>query len=332
MKKIEDSALPRRREAQKIVSRFAGLKILVLGDFMLDQFVWGRVQRISPEAPVPVVNVERDSLSLGGAGNVVMNLCAMGANALPIGVCGSDWAGEQIRILLQGTGISGDSLLRVERPTTLKTRIIAHQQQVVRVDREEKTAVNSATEGALKKQFLALLGEVDAVLISDYAKGTITPHLLAAILPAARQKKKLVCLDPKIHNFSSYSPVTVLTPNLSEASRAVGFPIETERDLMEAGRRILESVDCKALLVTMGEKGMALFSDKTMTLIPACAREVYDVTGAGDTVISILTLALAAGASVTDAVKLTNLAAGIVVGKVGTATVTPSELLSALQD
>src|SRR5207249_3828175 len=193
------------------------------------------------------------------------------------------------------------------------------QQQVVRVDREERSSVDGVTEGALKNQFLALLEDVDAVLISDYAKGTITPDLLAAILPAARQKNKLVCLDPKIHNFSNYSPVTVLTPNLSEASTAVGFPIETEYDLMEAGRCILESVDCKALLLTMGEKGMALFSDQTMTLVPACAREVYDVTGAGDTVISILTLALAAGASFVEAVKLTNLAAGVVVGKVGTA-------------
>src|SRR5437867_4295662 len=242
--------MPRRSEAEKIVSGFAGLKILVLGDFMLDQFVWGRVQRISPEAPVPVVNVERESLSLGGAGNVVLNLCAAGAHPIPIGVCGADWAGERIRILLRGAGISADSLLHVERPTTLKTRIIAHQQQVVRVDREERSSVDGVTEGALKNQFLALLEDVDAVLISDYAKGTITPDLLAAILPAARQKNKLVCLDPKIHNFSNYSPVTVLTPNLSEASTAVGFPIETEHDLMEAGRCILESVDCKALLLT----------------------------------------------------------------------------------
>jgi rfaE bifunctional protein kinase chain/domain len=331
VKKIEDAVMPRRSEAKKILSRFAGLKILVLGDFMLDQFVWGKVQRISPEAPVPVVNVERESLSLGGAGNVVMNLSAMGAQAFPIGVCGTDWAGEQIRTLLRSSGVSGDSLLKVERPSTLKTRIIAHQQQVVRVDREQKSAIDGAAEGALKKQFLAMLDESDAVLISDYAKGTITPHLLAAILPAARKKKKLVCLDPKLHNFSSYSPVTVLTPNLSEASTAVGFPIETEHDLMAAGKRILESIDCKALLLTTGEKGMALFSDQTMTLVPASAREVYDVTGAGDTVISILTLALAAGASLIDAVKLTNLAAGIVVGKVGTAIVTTSELLSALE-
>jgi len=163
-----------------------------------------------------------------------------------------------------------------------------------------------------------------------FRSGTITPHLLGTILPAARQKNKLVCLDPKIHNFSNYSPVTMLTPNLSEASIAVGFPIETEDDLMEAGRRILEVVDCDALLLTMGEKGMALFVDQAMTLVPACAREVYDVTGAGDTVISILTLALASRASLLNAVKLTNLAAGIVVGKVGTATLTPSELLTTL--
>jgi D-glycero-beta-D-manno-heptose-7-phosphate kinase len=330
VKRIEDPQLPPRRAAEKIVARFDGLKILVLGDFMLDQFVWGRVQRISPEAPVPVVDVERETFSPGGAGNVVMNLRAMGAHPFPVGACGDDWAGERLRTLLRGEGISSDSLLNVSRPTTVKTRIVAHQQQVVRVDREDRSAIDSAVEAALKKQFVSLLNETDGVLISDYAKGTITPHLLAAILPAARRKNKLVCLDPKTQNFSSYSPVTVLTPNLNEASHAVGFPIENESDLMEAGRRILESVNCKALLLTMGEKGMALFENQTMTRVPACAREVYDVTGAGDTVISVLTLALAAGASMLDAVKLTNLAAGIVVGKVGTATVTPSELLNSL--
>jgi D-beta-D-heptose 7-phosphate kinase/D-beta-D-heptose 1-phosphate adenosyltransferase len=208
--------------------------------------------------------------------------------------------------------------------------VIAHQQQVVRIDREERTLISPELSNAVAQAFLDLLPVVDAVIVSDYSKGAISPNLLATILKPAREQGKLVCLDPKVRYFSSYTPVTVITPNQKEAGTVLGYPILTREDLEEAGRRILRMIDCKALLITRGEEGMALFSDNQMTLFPARAREVYDVTGAGDTVISVLALALAAGASLPDGVYLTNVAAGIVVGKVGTATLTPAELLAAL--
>jgi D-beta-D-heptose 7-phosphate kinase/D-beta-D-heptose 1-phosphate adenosyltransferase len=320
-----------RSEAQRVVSRFPHLKILVLGDFMLDQFLWGRVDRISPEAPVPVVDADRETFSLGGAGNVVRNLTAMGSGVVPVGVIGQDWIGDRIVQLIEEQGVPSESLFRSDRPTTLKTRVIAHQQQVVRVDREDRTLIESKLETILTRAFLELLPSVDGVIISDYSKGTITPNLLANILPSARKQKKLVCLDPKVRYFSSYSPVSIMTPNQAEAASVLGYPIVTRDDLEAAAHRILKMIDCEALLITRGENGMALFADGKMTLVPARAREVYDVTGAGDTVISILCLALAAGAELLDAVHLTNTAAGIVVGKIGTATVTPDELINSLE-
>lgn len=297
---------------------------------MLDQFIWGRVDRISPEAPVPIVDVERESFSLGGAGNVVQNLHALGAETIPLGVLGNDDAGNKMVDLFRERKVDTKSLLRMERATTVKTRILAHQQQVVRVDRELKTHIDDTNRSLLASRFLEMLDRVDGVVVSDYSKGTITPNLLEEILPAARKRNKLVCVDPKVRFFSSYTPVTILTPNVSEASSILGYPIQTEAELAEAGERILKTIECQALLITRGDKGMALFHQGRMTLVPARAREVYDVTGAGDTVISVLCLALAAGVELLDAVKMTNIAAGIVVGKVGTGTVSPQELLSQL--
>lgn len=316
--------------ARQIISRISSKKILVLGDFMLDQFIWGNVERISPEAPVPIVNVERESSGLGGAGNVVNNVRSMGAEVVALGVIGEDSAAQKIRELLKERGVRADTLLQSSRPTTVKTRIIAHQQQVVRVDREERSAIEEPVQSQVAEAFVEVLPQVDAVIISDYSKGTLTPGLLSKVLPAAKSQRKLVCLDPKIRHFAAYTPVTVITPNQAEASSLLGYPILTEEDLREAGRRILKLIDCQALLITRGEKGMALFLDGNLTLVPARTREVYDVTGAGDTVISILGLALAAGAKMIDAVTLANAAAGIVVSKVGTASVIPEELLNAL--
>jgi rfaE bifunctional protein kinase chain/domain len=317
-----------KKIVEKMVSRFPSLKILVLGDFMLDQYIWGRVDRISPEAPVPIVDAQNETVSLGGAGNVILNLRQMGAQVVAAGVTGEDWAGERVRQLLEEQSIPSSNILKSKRSTTLKTRIIAHHQQMVRVDREDRTLIGEDIQSELSQRFLDALSSVDAVIISDYSKGTITPALLAAVLPEAKRQNKLVCLDPKVRYFQSYTPVTVITPNQAEAGSLLGYPIVTEADLKEAGKRILKLIDCKALLITRGEKGMALFSEGSLTLVPARAREVYDVTGAGDTVISVLCVALAAGAQMLDAVKLANIAAGIVVGKVGTAAVTPTELLA----
>jgi rfaE bifunctional protein kinase chain/domain len=312
---------------QQIISRFPSLRILVLGDFMLDHFVMGKVDRISPEAPVPIVDVDEESFHLGGAGNVVMNGKILGAQMIPLGVIGNDWAAERIHELFLEEQLPADGLLTSERPTTVKTRILAHQQQVVRVDRERRTPISDDLQNQIAKQFLELLVSVDGVIISDYAKGTVTPSLLAKILPEARKKDKLVCLDPKTRHFSSYTPVTVITPNQTEASSLLGYPIVNEEDLMEAARRILKMIKCKALLITRGDKGMALFTNGELKLVPTKAREVYDVTGAGDTVVTTLCLALAAGAQMLEAVELANAAAGVVVGKIGTATVSREELL-----
>ena len=318
------------KDTADLLRRFSGLKILVIGDFMLDHYLWGRVDRISPEAPVPVVDVERETFSAGGAGNVVTNIRTLGAEVIPVGLVGNDPAGDRVLDLLRGQNVAVQGIVRNERSTTQKTRILAHQQQVVRVDREQRDLIPSALESVLIQQFLGSVGDADGVIVSDYSKGTITPNLLATILPAAQKQNKIVCLDPKVRYFRSYSPVTVITPNQAEAAGVLGYPIGSNEELEEAGRRIREIIDCKALLITRGDKGMALFADGKMTLVPARAREVYDVTGAGDTVISVLCLALAAGASMLEAVELTNVAAGIVVGKVGTGGVTPAELLAML--
>ncbi len=312
---------------QQIISRFPSLRILVLGDFMLDHFVMGRVDRISPEAPVPIVDVDNEQFHLGGAGNVLMNGKTLGAQMIPLGVIGNDWAAERIHELFLEEQLPSDGLLTSERPTTLKTRILAHQQQVVRVDREQRTPISDELQNQLANQFLEIIDSVNGVIISDYAKGTITPALLAKILPEARKREKLVCLDPKTRHFSSYTPVTVITPNQNEASSLLGYPIVSEEDLMEAAKRILKLIDCTALLITRGEKGIALFANGELRIVPTKAREVFDVTGAGDTVVTAVCLALAAGAEMIEAVELGNAAAGVVVGKIGTASVTVAELL-----
>ncbi|HXG66653.1 MAG TPA: D-glycero-beta-D-manno-heptose-7-phosphate kinase [Blastocatellia bacterium] len=321
-----------RERADALTNGFAGRRIVVLGDMMLDEFIWGRVRRISPEAPVPVVEVERQTLALGGAGNVVSNLVALGARPVPLGVVGDDGDAERLRAAFQAIGASADGLIvDGSRPTTLKTRIIAHNQQVVRADRENRAAIGSEVENRIVEAFRRAAAEAEAVVISDYNKGLLTPGVLARALDEARRRGLIVCLDPKSRNFAHYQPVTVITPNHQEAAAAAGIEIEDEASLIEAGQRILASVDCRAALVTRGEHGMSLFTQGgDVTHIPTVAREVYDVTGAGDTVIATLTLALAAGATLAEAAILANHAAGVVVGKIGTATVTRAELLATM--
>jgi D-beta-D-heptose 7-phosphate kinase/D-beta-D-heptose 1-phosphate adenosyltransferase len=323
-----------RQRAQEILESFVNRRLVVLGDLMLDEFIWGEVRRISPEAPVPVVEVKRETWNLGGAGNVVSNLIDLGARAVPIGIIGDDWAGERLRQRFaerkaETSGLICDAL----RPTTLKTRIVAHSQQMVRADREERSPIKSEIEDLIIAAFNAALDEAEAVIISDYDKGLLTPRVLRSTLDAARSRRKSVCLDPKIRNFTHYRSVNIITPNQLEAERATGIEIGDEESLALAARRIREMLDCQTVLVTRGEQGLALLgADDKLTHIPTTAREVYDVTGAGDTVIATLALALAAGAQINEAAVIANHAAGVVVGKVGTATVTSEELLLALQD
>ncbi len=323
-----------RQRALEILDRFTGRRLLVPGDLMLDEFIWGEVRRISPEAPVPVVEVRRESWHLGGAGNVVSNLAALGAQAVPIGVIGDDAAAARLREQLAARDIESDGLIcDAARPTTLKTRIVAHSQQMVRADRESRAPVSPEIESAVIAVFNQLIAAADAVVVSDYDKGLLTPRVLQSILAAASQSRKPVCLDPKIRNFAHYRPVTVITPNQAEAERATGLEITDEKSLLAAAQRIREMLECPHVLITRGEHGLSLLSENNSLLhIPTVAREVYDVTGAGDTVIATLALAIAAGAQVAEAAGIANHAAGIVVGKVGTATASRAELATALQD
>ena len=296
---------------------------------MIDQYLWGNVSRISPEAPVPVVRLDREECRLGGAGNVVNNLVSLGAKAIPAGVRGDDRHGELLETLCRDAGIPTQSLVVApHRPTTVKTRVIAHSQQVVRVDREIDDPPDKEVVTRLLESALAALERVQGLVISDYDKGGLSADLLAALLPAAAKRKLPIVIDPKVRLFRHYQPATVITPNAREAMEAIGQPARTDAEFETIGRRLLETVDCRYLLITRGERGMLLVSRGGSTLaIPATAREVFDVTGAGDTVAAVLALGLAAGASMEEAALLANRAAGVVVGRVGTATLTVQELL-----
>jgi D-beta-D-heptose 7-phosphate kinase/D-beta-D-heptose 1-phosphate adenosyltransferase len=315
------------------VHRFGGLRLLVIGDIMLDRFIWGAVSRISPEAPVPVVEVERETICLGGAANVAANVRALGAVPVPIGLIGADIEAEHIRAKFRSIGAPVTGLVvDAKRSTSVKTRIIAHHQQVCRADREDRSPLSPAVQQRLVSRFRALLPGAHGVIVSDYAKGVLSPPVLREILPMARAAGKPVCVDPKQTNLASYRPSTVITPNTLEAERASGVAIGTTRDLWRAARKIMRDARLPNLLVTRGEEGMALFRrNEPAAYIPTVAREVYDVTGAGDTVISTLALALATGLSMLEAAVLANFAAGIVVAKLGTACVTPDELIGGIQ-
>jgi D-beta-D-heptose 7-phosphate kinase/D-beta-D-heptose 1-phosphate adenosyltransferase len=317
-----------RKRVEDILSRFSGKTIVVVGDVMLDEFIWGKVRRISPEAPVPVVEVTDETYRLGGSGNVAANIQELGGKAIPLGVVGRDAASDRIGELLDKSGIETYGLVRADRPTTVKTRILAHSQQVVRTDRESKKPVSAELNGDLVGLFTQFLPNAAAVIVSDYDKGVVNRELMAAILPRARQHGIPVFLDPKVHHADYYRPITLITPNHREAELLSGLAIDNQRALEEAGQRLLEKFDCEYVLITRGEEGMSLFDRSGSHHLPTFAREVFDVTGAGDTVIAALALARTGGATMEQSAVLANHAAGIVVGKVGTATVSRSELIS----
>jgi rfaE bifunctional protein kinase chain/domain len=314
------------RRPARFVRRFKTKRVLVMGDLMLDRYIWGDVSRISPEAPVPVVSVREDSLCLGGAGNVAQNLRSLGASPLLAGIVGDDAEGRWIR---KNAGDSRGIFSDKSRPTTVKTRIIAHHQQVVRVDLETKRAVPARIEAKL----LGFLRSepCDGLLISDYNKGIVNPSLMGRVLTLATEKKIPVFVDPKVDHFHLFSPVTLVTPNHFEAEKIVRHECRTDAQVEKAGFEILSLISCRYLIIKRGEQGMTVFEKgKPPIHIPTLAREVFDVTGAGDTVIAAATLALLAGASIGEAAALANAAAGIVVAKIGTATASPKELLAAL--
>ncbi len=319
---------PRARE---IIELMPARKIVVLGDVMLDEFVWGDVTRISPEAPVPVVDIRRESVHLGGAANVVANTVGLGAQACVIGVVGNDSAGERLRQRLEAASpLQSSNYLIVDdgRPSTTKTRIIAHNQLVVRADRELRTPVNGPVAEEIIAALKQALAEADAFVVSDYDKGVVTPTILQEILQLAYNRMP-VLIDPKIRNFPYYSPASLITPNHHEALRMTNLEADNDEGLHLAARMIRERLGCDAVLITRGDRGiMLLEGDRDPVFVGTTAREVYDVTGAGDTVIAALATALSAGATMLEAATLANHAAGIVVGKVGTATVSADELLA----
>ena len=314
--------------ASEILKTLKDRYVLVLGDVMLDEFVWGDVTRISPEAPVPVVDVRRESVHLGGAANVLANLVALGARGAVVGVVGNDGPGTRLQTELRELG-SREGCLIVDdsRRSTTKTRIIAHSQLVVRADRESRVPVTAQIEDQIIACLKDALNHADAFVVSDYDKGVVTPRILREVLPVAYEQVP-VLIDPKLRNFNLYRPATLVTPNHLEALRMSDSEDHSDDGSHAAAKIIREKLGCDAVLITRGDRGMMLLeADGRPVYVETAAREVYDVTGAGDTCIAALACALATGASMVEAASFANRAAGIVVGKVGTATASADELL-----
>lgn len=324
-------------DGKRLKSIFDAMKarrIMVIGDLMLDEYIWGKVERISPEAPVPVVEVSSELFKLGGAGNVANNLLSLGARVTINAVRGDDRHGHILQDILDDMKIPTDSVfMDPRRGTTVKTRIIAHTQQVARIDKENR---NLITESMLKRMvasFNDALDDIDALIISDYGKGVVSRNLLGRVVPLAREHGIPVCVDPKERNFPHYKKVTVITPNIKELSFGAGIKIEEYADIVRAAKKVKAMLDCDMVLVTRGEHGMSLFGeDGDPVDIPTHAKAVFDVTGAGDTVIACFTLALASGATPKEAAVIANVAAGLVVAEVGAASVSRERLYAVCRE
>lgn len=316
----------------KVISRFKNARILVIGDIMLDKFIWGTVSRISPEAPVPVVWAKSESSMPGGASNVANNIRAFGAEVYMCGIAGDDETGRVLISELAKSGINNEGVvIDPHRPTTNKTRIIAHHQQVVRIDKE----LNAVVENKVLTQIISFakskIPYMDAVIIEDYGKGLIVPRLIKELVAFSRAHKKIIMVDPKQEHLGFYKGVTAITPNRNEAGGTSGIKIKDSDSLKKVGKRLLQTLRSEAVLITLGEDGMALFQKGSEYIhIPTVAQEVYDVSGAGDTVIAIFCLAKASGATMVEAAHISNVAAGIAVGKLGIAVCTEKELKSHL--
>ncbi len=306
-------------------------EIVVVGDLILDQYIWGVVDRISPEAPVPVVEVKREEYSLGGAANVGANIVSLGAKVTVVGVVGEDIHGETMLKILKDRGINNEGVFLGRRPTTVKTRVIAHNQQVVRFDREDARGLSNSTFKKVKEFLWDNRNRWDGIIVSDYKKGVVSSKLMRFLVENFKKRDIFVSVDPKIGHFRLYRDVSLITPNIKEASDGAGVRIKDEKTLINAGRRLLKRLRCDTVLITRGEEGMSLFRNEEVVHIPTFARSVYDVTGAGDTVIAVYTTSYVAGASAKEAAIVANYAAGVVVGKLGTATATPQEIIQFME-
>ncbi len=316
------------------LARYANAPVLVIGDVMLDSYLIGDAKRISPEAPIPVVLVEQTRHMVGGAGNVAKNIRSLGGRVCLLGVCGADQSGDIVRALLAADGIDAALSTPPQRRTTSKTRVLARQQQMLRIDQEESRPLTDDQTDLLLRAIRERLPHYKALVISDYGKGLITQHFMDGIRSIhARYPDIPVLVDPKLPNFELYSGVTMLTPNTKETSEGAKMPIDGLSDLLAAGRAFFDRLGCERLLTTLGPQGMALFLSPDEVLhIPTVARKVYDVTGAGDTVIATVALGLAAGLGLLEACVLANYAAGIVVAEVGAACASPEQMREALQN
>ncbi len=317
---------------KNLSKKFPKTGVLVIGDLMVDRYIRGKVTRISPEAPVPVVEVSEENLLMGGASNVANNILSLGGKVFITGVIGNDNMGRVLMRLLKEKGINTGGVITVrERPTSIKTRIYAHDQQVVRFDRETKSEIDNVVVSMVLDYVKRCLPQIKAIILSDYCKGVITKKLVAKLLKITGSKI-FVSADPKIGHFDYYSGVSLITPNVQEASFGSGINIVDEKSLVNAGKTLLKKLRCRAILITRGSEGMTLFEKSgKVTHIPTYAKEVYDVTGAGDTVIASFSLCHSAGAVLADSARFANHAAGIVVGETGTAVVTPEEIMASIR-
>jgi rfaE bifunctional protein kinase chain/domain len=321
-------------ELKELRQKFSGKKIAVVGDMMLDGYYWGDVRRISPEAPVPVVEIEKEFFRLGGAANVILNVNSLGGKPYPIGIIGNDQEGKIFNELLNENGIEPEGLILTgQRPTTVKIRVIADNQHIVRIDKEKKDNIPADLENEIISKVGEIIGEVDAVILQDYNKGVLTENTIKAIIKLADDYKKIISVDPKFLNFFSYKNVSVFKPNKKETEDAFNIRISTDEDIEKAGKMLLDSLHADHVLLTLGAKGIALFDDKNnSSRIPTIARKVSDVSGAGDTVIATLTIALAAGIEIKKASYLANYAGGLVCEEIGIVPINLDTLINALLD
>lgn len=320
-----------REEILKAVRNFSELKVIVIGDIILDEYLFGDVERISPEAPVPVVALKDRKLHLGGAANVAVNLRTLGAQVELFGVIGDDEDGKELLALLHAHGIDGYGVvIDNERPTTKKTRVVSVGQQMIRLDKENTSHISEPLESTLLMRLKETLDDTNAVIIQDYNKGVLTPRVIDEILKLTNGKLRAV--DPKMENFFLYRGVEIFKPNMKELERVTGRRIKTDEELKRVVREIKRKMEIKYFVVTRGERGSVVLLDDTVYYIPALKREVFDVTGAGDTVISVLVLGVSSGLDILKAAVLSSIAAGIEVGKFGTAAVYPDELMEVVEE
>lgn len=316
----------------RCIQNFDKANAIVIGDIIADHYIWGRVERISPEAPVPIVDVQSEGYMLGGAGNVTNNILSLDGKVRICGVVGHDEMGRWVTHTLRSNGVdTGGIVVEDSRPTSKKTRVVAHGQHVVRFDHESRGEISIQAQDIILEYIKTNIKDTGIIVISDYAKGVVTSHLVKGVLELAREYNLSVVVDPKLKHFDYYTGAAIITPNTNEASTASGIKIVDDESLCQAGEILLKQSDSTAVLITRGEHGMSLFEKNgKVTHVPSFAQEVFDVTGAGDTVVSTLALSLAAGASLLTASRIANYAAGIVVGIVGTATVNREQLVKTI--